>query len=300
MLYGTEDIQKEILDKVNRFEVENNAKVIFGSMVGSISKGMERYDSDYDTRFLYLDKSNSGFLRYDRIKDNLAERDIHKCYIPEVKNLFYDKIAFWELTSFINFLRNPSLDGKFSVGLYHIVNWTFNSPYCYDPYGIKSKIIYMLDAMFQKNYELIYYKNYIEKCLSKEPPFLREYLYSSYYAIAMLFCMKYNRFAPVYFPTLLEFCENERVKIEIKKLNNMYYSETMKFFEKKENFFERKLANGILTFRNEIIDEFLSSTLLTAEIVFSSEAEKNDADYVENIINIIIDSLSRPKVKDVN
>ena len=116
----------------------------------------------------------------------------------------------------------------------------------------------------------------------------------------MLFCIKYNRFAPVYFPTLLEFCENEEVKGEIKKLNNMYYTETMNFLEKKENFFERKVANRILTSRNEIIDEFLFNTLSTAEIASSSEARKNDADYIENIINIIIDSLSRPKVKDVN
>ena len=118
MLYGNKEVQEEILKQVRKFEEKYNKKVVFGAMVGSISKGVERYDSDYDTRFLYLDRLEEGFARWDKVKD-IKESQVHQCYIPgskdcyvdgdqyrrnyhefEVtdKSLFYDKIAFWEFS----------------------------------------------------------------------------------------------------------------------------------------------------------------------------------------------------------
>ena len=52
MLYGKEAARNEILSQVEEFEKRYNKKVVFGSVLGSISKGVERYDSDYDSRFL--------------------------------------------------------------------------------------------------------------------------------------------------------------------------------------------------------------------------------------------------------
>ncbi len=188
MLYGNEKIQKEIINQIEKFEKKFNKKVVFGAMVGSISKGVERYDSDYDTRFLYLDKVEDEYIRWDKTGSDLKEEQIHYCYVPEKcncyangreyrkehhkfdledKSLFYDKIAFWELTSFLNFLKVPVLDNKFSVGLYHIVSWTFNSPFCWDPYGIGSKISCLLDEMFRPEYEIQYYRNYILRAQKK-------------------------------------------------------------------------------------------------------------------------------------
>lgn len=188
MLYGNAKVQAEILEHVGQFEKEYNKKVIFGSMVGSISKGLERFDSDYDTRFLYLDQSEQGIVRWDQTEEDIAEEQIHICYIPDRmncyvggrnyrdkyhefelsdKSYFYDKIAFWELTSFVNFLKKPKLDNKFSVGLYHIVSWTFNSPFCWDPYGIAGKVRCLLDEMFIPEYEIQYYRNYIVNAKKK-------------------------------------------------------------------------------------------------------------------------------------
>lgn len=82
MLYGNENIQKEVLDRVKEFEEKYNRKVIFGAVLGSISQGKERYDSDYDSRFLYLDLSEHGYVRWNKLSRNIQECEIHQCYIP--------------------------------------------------------------------------------------------------------------------------------------------------------------------------------------------------------------------------
>ena len=65
MLYGKEAARNEILSQVEEFEKRYNKKVVFGSVLGSISKGVERYDSDYDSRFLYFDVTNQEIVRWD-------------------------------------------------------------------------------------------------------------------------------------------------------------------------------------------------------------------------------------------
>lgn len=320
MLYGNTEVQTEILEQVKNFEKKYNKKVIFGAMVGSISKGLERYDSDYDTRFLYLDQSEHDFVRWDKIEGEIAEEQIHMCYIPERmdcyiggsdyrdkyreyelgdKSYFYDKIAFWELTSFINFLKKPKLDNKFSVGLYHIVSWTFNSPYCWDPYGIASKINCLLDEMFVPEYEIQYYRNYILKAQKKEPMMIREYLYSAYYALAIEYCLKHNRFAPVYFKSLLAMCMNERLEKTILELERGYYELVAKAINSGKGY-ERKMADLFSTYRNDIIDNFLNEVLAKTEKYQCNDFRGIEVNYVGEIIEIILDSLKRPEVKDIN
>lgn len=321
MLYGNREIQDEILGQVRKFEQIHNKKVVFGAVVGSISKGMERFDSDYDTRFLYLDPCESGYVRWDKIEESIAEKDIHICYIPEQsdcyvngveyharshefgmedKGYFYDKIAFWELTSFVNFLKKPQLDNKFSIGLYHIVNWTFNSPYCWDPYGIKTKISAPLDEMFQKEYEIRYYSDYIMNCLRKGQRNLREYLYSCYYAVAIRYCIEKERFAPVFFPTLFLFCDDERIRIEIEDLKRRYYSTAEEMYQRNPLEYKRKMANTITTEKNDILDAYLVNTLDLVKRYVNQQSVMERCDYVEYIIKLIIDSLNVVAVRDVN
>ncbi len=318
MLYGSKDIQEEILGRIAQFEKKYNKKVVFGALVGSISKGMERYDSDYDTRFLYLDCQEQGFARWDKI-DHIKECQIHQCYIPSGKErfitgddyrnryceiaerdegLFYDKIAFWELTSYLHFLKKPELDDRFSVGLYHIVSWTFNSPFCWDPYGIKSKLSCLVDEMFIAEYEIQYYKGYIQRALKKDPVMIREYIYSIYYALAIEYCMEKNRFAPVYFKSLLAFCNDPNLKSVIVDLETEYY-DSAKEIEMGINF-KRKAADILSIKRNEFIDGFLENVLVRAERYHYNNVKTCRKDYVDAMINIVFDSLERPKVKDIN
>ncbi len=320
MLYGNAKVQAEILEHVGQFEKEYNKKVIFGSMVGSISKGLERFDSDYDTRFLYLDQSEQGIVRWDQTEEDIAEEQIHICYIPDRmncyvggrnyrdkyhefelsdKSYFYDKIAFWELTSFVNFLKKPILDNKFSVGLYHIVSWTFNSPFCWDPYGIAGKVRCLLDEMFIPEYEIQYYRNYIANAKKKDPLMIREYLYAAYYALAIEYCLKYNRFAPVYFKPLLAMCMNQRLEKAIRELERGYYESVTKALNKGMGY-ERKMTDSFSAYRNSIIDDFLNEALVKTEKFQGKDFRVIEIDYVGEIIEIILDSLKRPEVKNVN
>lgn len=320
MLYGNAKVQAEILEHVGQFEKEYNKKVIFGSMVGSISKGLERFDSDYDTRFLYLDQSEQGIVRWDQTEEDIAEEQIHICYIPDRmncyvggrnyrdkyhefelsdKSYFYDKIAFWELTSFVNFLKKPKLDNKFSVGLYHIVSWTFNSPFCWDPYGIAGKVRCLLDEMFIPEYEIQYYRNYIANAKKKDPLMIREYLYAAYYALAIEYCLKYSRFAPVYFKPLLAMCMNQRLEKAIRELERGYYESVTKALNKGMGY-ERKMTDSFSAYRNSIIDDFLNEALVKTEKFQGKDFRVIEIDYVGEIIEIILDSLKRPEVKNVN
>lgn len=319
MLYGNKEVQDEILKQVRNFEEKYHKKVVFGAMVGSISKGVERYDSDYDTRFLYLDQSEQGIIRWDQV-DGIKEFQIHQCYIPgdkdcyadgydyrnrfhefqlEDKGLFYDKIAFWELTSYINFLRNPMLDDKFSIGLYHIVAWTFNSPFCWDPYGLKSKISSLIDEMYIAKYEIQYYRNYIEKALKRNSVLLREYLYSAYYALAIEYCIQNNRFAPVYFKSLLALCDKEEITMAILDMEKKYYDAIAEKIRQGLTY-ERKMADYFCVDNNDLIDCFLQDIMVKAERYCNNNVESGKKDYVDAIIDIIIGSLKRPLVRDVN
>ncbi len=300
MLYGNKNVRDIILEDVRRFELNGNRKVIFGAMVGSISKGVERYDSDYDTRFLYLDRDGSGgYKRWDRL-DNLEEKNIHICSYPEDTTGFYDKVAYWEATSFFDFLRNPILDGKYSVGLYHIVGWTIKSPYIHDPYGLSNKIQPLLDAMFRIDYEIGYYRNYIEKCLSRPNILMREYLYSAYYALAIQYMERHDTFAPYYFDTILAFCENKELAEHILRKKDEYYILTNEMVRNPKNTYKRKMANFLQCERDGIIDRLLYSVLDSTKEYKNMEFKEKGRDYVNQIIEVALNAFDRPTVKSVN
>lgn len=300
MLYGNENIKKEIVARVKRFEEETNRKVVFGAVVGSISKGAERYDSDYDTRFLYLDKKGEKeYIRWDE-KGDVHEADVHISVLPDKAGMFYDKIAFWELTSFFNYLYRPILDNNFSVGLYHIVGWTIFSPYVWDPYGIVSKIAPLIDDMFILDYEINYYRNYIKKSFVKETLLLREYLYSVFYAISIQYCYKYHRIAPVYFPTLLEFCNDNVLKRKIESLFSEYLEKNQREIEIKGKNFTRKMTNQVESERSYVIDCFLKKILDETTIYDSVNMKNVSKSHVDKIVKIVLESLNPHVVKDVN
>lgn len=292
MLYGPHKIQKIILDKVADVEKERNIKVIFGAMVGSISKGLEREDSDYDTRFLYLEPDEDGsWKRYDKA-NYISEKDVHFSYIPDDQTLFYDKIAFWEASSFINYLSRPVLDEKESNGLYHIVGWTFFSPYVWDPYNILGRVSAPITDLFDGESEISYYRSYITKAFTRDKLYMREYLYSAYYALAIEYCMKRKTFAPVYFPTLLLFDGDNDLYDEIKSLTKDYYCKTDLYIKENTNFFRRKMGNGLfIEKRYKKIDEYIEKVMKDSQHLFFTE--KTKVGNTSKIVDLIIDTVEK-------
>lgn len=199
MLFGSENIRKEILNEVSICEKEKGFKVIFGAVVGSISKGLQCYDSDYDTRFLYV---NKDFPQRILIPDEIEEKEIiYRKYFDDTP---YEKIPFWEFSSFLQFLINPMIYRKFSTGLYNVVGWTFLSPYIYDPYGIQNKILPIIQKYFYRDYSLEYHKDLLESFdLENEKIAAKDYVNALHSALTIDWINKYNEYPPVYIRTLL-------------------------------------------------------------------------------------------------
>lgn len=298
MLYGRKGIKSEIMDVVEHFERANNVQVIFGSVLGSISKGMERADSDYDTKFLYVEKTNGVIKRWDK-NTIIKENDIHQNFVPENKTGFYDKVAFWEATSFLNLLNNPCLDDKISTGLCHFVYWTFNSPYCYDPFGLAVKINPIIKEIFNIEYELDFYRKYIQNTFSRKELRLREYMNSAYYALAIEYILNNNTFAPIYFPTLLMLCKDQQLKIEIKKITDDYYQLTNKYI--KEEQFSRQMGSNVLYQGNDLVSGYIE-TIMEKVNGFIKEYNENhkEGNNTYDIVQFMIDEIENRPVRDVS
>ena len=161
MLFGGTIIQHQIIEDAKKYANENGYELIYGAMVGGISKGLQYSDSDYDTRFLYLNKGQLDkiYLPWNEKEDDLK----HRCYFDDKP---YEWIPLWEFTSFIQFLKNPAFDGKVSFGLYNVVGWTFQSPYAWDPYGLQMKICPLLNRAFRSDYFVPYH---IEQIIYENP-----------------------------------------------------------------------------------------------------------------------------------
>lgn len=200
MLFGGKKIQENIVKDALQFAEEMDFQLIFGAMVGGCSKGVQYPDSDYDTRFLYLDKKNNRvFYPWEEKEDTLK----HRKYFDDSVSP-YEWIPLWEATSFFQFLKNPAFDGKFSSGLYNIVGWTVQSPYTWDPYGLSAKVMPFVNRIFRKELYIPYHKEQIDILWDEttEEFVTKNYIYAIYEALCILYANKYNVFPPVYMKTL--------------------------------------------------------------------------------------------------
>ena len=126
------DFDEKFKHELRCFEKLHNKKVVFGSTIGSISRGLNVKTSDYDVRFLFVDSQlgissektwhNENYIRH-RIFDEQS-----KC----------NCIALWDLGAFLNFVHEPYIDKEPSYKLVHNVVWTLFSPFSFDPLGIKA------------------------------------------------------------------------------------------------------------------------------------------------------------------
>ena len=219
MLFGNRELQETVLKEAQDYAEKNDLKLVFASMVGSISKGLFYADSDYDTRFLFLKNSykNTKCKPWD-----MEEKELIYRYYPS-KKVIFEWIPFWELTSFINFLQKPSFKDDFSEGLYNVVGWTLNSPYIWDPYGIQNKILPYINLIFEKKYELINHVRVIEKykeqiAIGKSSILVKSYLYMLHAALSIQWILDKNFFPPVYMDTLLLYGNHGSFYEQVKKI----------------------------------------------------------------------------------
>ncbi len=201
MLYGSDALRKEIMNDAFSYAQDNNLKLVYAAMVGSISQGLQYANSDYDTRFLYV---REDFPQKICNPSEMGEADLVHRYYPKGK--VYEWIPFWEITSFLRFVCSPRFKTEFSVGLYNIVGWTFQSPYTWDPYGLKSILVPMLHRAFNAEYKIAYHRSVLDKYRNDwymEDIIAKSLLYSMHSAATIEWSLRYNEEPPVNIFSLL-------------------------------------------------------------------------------------------------
>ncbi len=289
MLYGDIKLQEEVLREVDYFAKGEGIKPIFGAMVGSISKGLQYPDSDYDTRFLYL---RDDFPEKICKPAQMTEAELVKRYYP--KDRIYEWIPFWEATSFFQFLTMPSFLNDFSVGLYNIVGWTMMSPYIWDPYGLQSKLMPLIHKMFHPEYEIAYHKGILEKYFGEwgnEKVIVKSYLYSIHAAATIEWSLKYKEQPPVDLQTLLYGLQRYEVWKEAKIiLENARRVAEEKYSEQAMSL--HKTHFSIMTPYNVVIEKYVREMFgyCTKDNHIKND-HSCDEEVLENVYSIIYESV---------
>lgn len=293
MLYGDIELQREVLQEVEQYAKREGIKPIFGAMVGSISKGLQYSDSDYDTRFLFL---RGDFPSKICIPWQMKEEELVKRYYP--KDRVYEWIPFWEATSFFQFLNTPSFLNDFSVGLYNIVGWTMMSPYIWDPYGLQSKLMPLIHKMFRPEYEIAYHKGVLEKYHREwgaERVIVKSYLYSAHAAATIEWSLKYKEQPPINLQTLLcglqrygVWKEAQKILVDAREVVEKRYEE--------QNIELHKSHFSIMTSYNIAIEQYIREIMDCCKKEYSV---KNDCSFDEEILGNIYDIIYESVFKSV-
>ncbi len=299
MLFGNKEMQENIQKEIAVCEKELGITVIFGANVGGISKGLQYKDSDYDTRFLYIE---DDFPEKIRFPEKVAEKEI--IYRKYFEDTPYEWIPFWEFSSFMQFLINPSIDYKFSAGLYNVVGWTFLSPYSYDPYGIQMKIFPLIQKLFHKEICIAYHKKFMESfSLDGETIVAKDYIYALHSALSINWMDKYNEYPPIYMRTLL--ADVPEIYDEVCNAINKFQFEAGEFVNSSSNGKLHDTHYKIMTNHIPVVDDYLEMTKRKwrhfKESNLTEEEANRNAIIIKEIYNIVKTSVfSEEKVKGVN
>ena len=205
MLYGDRLFVDGLMQEVNNVEAERGIKIIFGSTIGSISRGIQRYTSDYDVRFLYVDRNNNFIDNCDRhIEDRIRYRIFND-------NKAYNCIAFWEISAFLNFLHEPYINQGVQYELTRNVIWSFLSSYQFDPYGISGKILPLLTKVINIDCEINHHYTILEDyCKTRNPLVpLDDYFRVTHAYLSLLWIKQERTVPPLHIMTLMSLADNE-------------------------------------------------------------------------------------------
>ena len=285
MLYGSKAFVDDLLTSVNKIEDEKYFNIVFGSTIGSISRGIERFSSDYDVRFLYVDKSYRFLDKHDRH----TEKRIRNKVFYESKA--YNCIAFWEVSAFLNFLCEPYIDNNVQYKLVRNVLWTFTSPYSYDPYGIGNKIFPLLKKTINLECEMKHHYEILARFLDMErnSVSIPQYLSTIHAYLSLKWLKNEKSVPPMHIATLLTIADYE--------LNNETHS-VLKMNQKENNKNIDKIRISISNKTVEQIEDIVKTTLFR-EINIREELKKNK-NYVNDMLDIIrYEFESKQKVSSV-
>ena len=155
MLYGTNEYRKKLYKTINEICKHRDIIVLFAGTVGSISRGITSFESDYDVKCLYIPKNRCSV-------DNKHDEKLIR-YRVFLDDEDYNCIAFWEIFSFLNFFAEPYIDSGNKYELIHNSFWLLLSPYAWDPLGLQEKLRFDICKCINYENELLYHFKILEK-----------------------------------------------------------------------------------------------------------------------------------------
>lgn len=303
MLFGNAQIKEKLLETAHKYAEENGFRLLYGAMVGGISKGLQYQDSDYDTRFLYIRKD---FPEKICIPMEMPENKLIFRKYSEDYKVPFEWIPCWEFTSFLQFLLEPALEGRFSTGLYNVVGWTFASPYTWDPYGVGNKLFPLIQKVFYLDYCLEYHKNLMLSLIrEKETIVAKDYLYALHSALSIDWMLKFHEYPPVYMRSLLFLSESSEFKKEIEKLIDQANNKANKYLELHSSEKMHETHNKVLTERTLCLDKYLNEIIEKTADFKMKKMQEGDREArrkkVELMYQIVYDSVYKEQnVRGVN
>ncbi len=206
MLFGNDYILSMINKDIKEIEKKYDITVIFGAAVASLERGITKYSTDYDIRFLFYYNSTPQLP----VEEYHNEERIRiREYFSQEKRP-YDCIAMWEINAFFNFLVEPYISQGENYRLIQIVYETISSPYIFDSLGLYAKIEPFIKKCFRIDNEAVFLANKITEYLKKENVKLIESLNTLYYYTKLRWILDKGEMPPIHYYTLLQ---NEEVHV---------------------------------------------------------------------------------------
>lgn len=308
MLFGKNEFTTKFIEDVLNIAKEKKLRVIYGSLIGSLPQGIQCYDSDYDSVFLYI---RDDF--YEKIMDADASTydEVLYRFYPEDSLSVWDSITYRELSSFLGFLYNPSIQGENrDYGLYYYFAEVFMSPYTWDPYGLQMKVLPLIQKCYNHEFMVTAFLNRIKLLegkgycdINKKGVYnYKFYLRRALYTFFLEWALKNNTFAPTYIDTVLALSEDRDAVIEYRKLLKTFRELDIKNCDEM-NLTVIKEAHLFLEIKESIvIENYIRKIRKQAESVLKCGAHRSEVDvkkYIELMVNVIRNTLNEEPVKGV-
>lgn len=245
------DIKKEILEKLEEIEINENVKVLHAVESGSRAWGVESPDSDYDVRFIYM-RPKDDYLRLDEIKD------VIEWQLDDVLD-----INGWDIKKTLI---------QFHKGNATLFEWA-ESPVVYKTTGIWQRIYEDGRQYFSRKAALCHYygtaKSTYEQYLTEEQVSYKKYIYALRPLLACKYIEANGAIPPVRFEELLD-----------QKLDGGLHDEIMRMLEIKAQSDEKALNPQMVRIHKYIEDEIAKYSIL-------SQSARDDRNAQWDVLNRI-------------
>jgi uncharacterized protein len=188
-------MREHIIEVIKQIENDNGVKILFACESGSRAWGFPSKDSDYDVRFIYINKPN-WYLSIDQKRDVIEIPTKDPISIPIDPLL---DLSGWELTKALRLFRksNPPL-----------LEWLKSSIVYYQSYSAIEKMRELDKNIFSPTSCLYHYLNMAKgnfrDYLQRDEVRIKKYFYVLRPILAAKWIEKQNSIPPMEFKALLE------------------------------------------------------------------------------------------------